>query len=179
MTNSKVTSQKTIIKTPFVEIKKEQVRSGDQEKEYYSVYRTPAVMVFPLTDSYEVYLISQYRYFYKSYVLEAVAGYIEKGESTLKAAKRELQEEAGLTASHWEELLRTDLAASIIKATLHVFLARGLDQTEYNREIGEDIEVIKMPLELAVQKAVNGEINDAVSVVGLLLLDKLRKEKKL
>lgn len=179
MTKIQVTSQHTIVKTPYVEIKKEKVKIGDTSSVYHTLYRAPAVMVFPLTESYEVYLISQYRYMFGKRLTEAVAGYIDKGESTLAAAKRELKEEIGLKASQWEELLRTELSASIIKATLHVFLARGLEEGEHNREVGEDIEVMKMPLDHAVAKAINGEIADATAVAGILLLDKLRREKKI
>lgn len=179
MTDIRVASAKTIVKTPYLEFKEEKVQIGDLQETYHTLYRAAAALVFPLTDKYEVYLISQYRVMYGKRILEPVAGYIDAGEVPLHAAKRELQEEAGITATHWEELLRTELAASIIKGTIHIFLAKGLDFVDHNREPGEDIEVLKMPLSEAVGKIATGEIQNATVIAGLLYLDKLKREKKI
>ncbi len=180
MTNVQVISSKTIVKAKYVEFKELRVLVGGKNKDkYYNLHRTPVSMVFPITDNYEVYLVSEYRLLYEKRVLGAVAGFIDTGETSLQAAKRELSEEAGITANHWEEILRTELAGSIVKATIHIFLATGLEIGQHNREISEDIELVRMPLDEAVQRVLDGQINNASAVAGLLLLDKLKKEKKI
>lgn len=146
---------------------------------HYIAERVPAVIVFPLTPNYEVYLISQYRYLLKKTILEAVAGRVDDGENFISAAKRELKEEAGITASVWEELSRVELAASFFKATTRIFLATELEIGEQKLEEDEAIEVIKISLDEAVKKVMSGEIQTAASIIGILMLDQLRREKKL
>lgn len=179
MTTIRLTSQKTIFKGDLLELKEDTIQIGAQSHKYHTVYRSSAAEVFPLTNKYELYLISQYRYLYNKRVLEAIGGYMEPGETSLACAKRELEEEIGFLATQWEEIVRVDLAASAIKATLHLFLARDLENVVHRREESEDIEVIKMPLAEAVEKAALGEIHDAASIAGIFLLDKLRREKKI
>jgi 8-oxo-dGTP pyrophosphatase MutT (NUDIX family) len=116
---------------------------------------------------------------YDKIIVEAVAGHIDPGESPLKAAKRELKEEAGIIAGQWEELLRVDDSASVIRSTMHIFLARDLEEGESNPEESEEIKLIKMPLSEAIEKVSKREITNGSTVIGLLYLDKLRKEKKI
>jgi len=146
---------------------------------HHNVERHTTVNIFPLTSSYEIYLVSQYRPLLKKTTLEAVAGFIEEKETSLAAAKRELKEEAGLRAFHWEEIARIEAAASVVKASTHLFLAKGFEEGEQEQDEDEDITLVKIPLEEAVQKVITGEINAAGSMIGIMLLDRLRKEKKI
>ena len=146
---------------------------------HHNIARRPTVIVFPLTPKYEIYLISQYRYLYKKKLLEVIAGFVEGGENPLTTARKELREEGGIEANQLEEFARLQLMASVVKATTHFFVARDLTVGIAHPEEDEDIELIKMPLSDAVAKVMSGEINTSSSVAGILLLDKLRKEKKL
>lgn len=180
MDDIKIISQKSIFKTERFEIKKTEIEPAKgKKKNKYDVFRRPTVLIFPLTDSYEIYLISQYRYLYKKNIIDAIAGFIEEGENALVAAKRELKEETGLTAMQWEEIARIEMSASVIKATSHLFLAKGLEKGEAAPEEGEKMNLVKMPLEEAVRRIILGEINMSATMIGILLLDRLKREKKL
>lgn len=173
-----VISQNTIYKTKLFDVKEEEIILPNGHKRTYSVVeRRPVAVIFPLVDySLKLYLISQYRYLFEKNILEAVAGHIDKKESPLEAAKRELKEEAGISAQQWEEMIRIENSASVIKSTVHLFVARGLYEGKPNPEEGEEIKVVKMPLEEAVSKVLLGEINNSSTVIGILLLDKMRRE---
>lgn len=176
----KVISQKSVFKARFFEVKEQEVLLPNNKKHIYTtVERLPTVNVFPLTKSYELHLISQYRVMFGKRILEAVAGHVEENETALVAAKRELKEEVGMSASNWEEISRIETAASVIKATSHLFLAWDLELSKPDPNAGEDIVLVKLPLKEAVAKVMNGEINNAATMIGLLMLDKLRKERKL
>ncbi|RJQ36085.1 NUDIX hydrolase [Candidatus Microgenomates bacterium] len=179
MDSPKIISQKVILETGLFDVKETEIQLEKNKKILYDVFRRPTVSVFPLTEKYEVYFISEYRYLHKRNVLGAVAGFVEEKESTLSAAKRELKEEAGIEASQFEEIGRVELAASVFKAQCHIFLAKGLETGLQNLEEDERITVVKIPLQEAVKKVMNGEINTSISMIGILMLDKLRKEKKL
>ena len=182
MVNNKwsVISQKTVYKARFFEVKEQEVLLPNNEKHIFAtVERRPTVHIFPLTNSNDLYLISQYRLMFGKRILEAVSGHIDKDETSLVAAKRELKEEVGMSAFHWEEIARIEMSGSVIKETCHIFLARDLEQGKPKPEPGEDILLIKLPLKEAAAKVMSGEINNAATMIGILILDKLRSEKKL
>lgn len=180
MSQWRVISQKTILKAELFDVK-EIVLEDDKGKKkiHHEAERTPVIAVFPLTDSYEIFLISQYRQMLKKTVLEAVSGYMKKQETTIAAAKRELKEETGISAHQLEELARIELAGSVFRSKVNLFLAKGLEIGDNNFDEDEQISVVKMPLAMAVEKVMIGEITHAASMAGILMLDKLRTQKKL
>jgi 8-oxo-dGTP pyrophosphatase MutT (NUDIX family) len=180
MSQWKIISQKSIFKAKLFEVKEILFKNkSGQEKIHHIAQRNTVVTIFPLTDKYEIYLASQHRYMLEKSVLEAPSGYVDKKESVITAARRELKEETGITAQQFEELARVNLASSVFKSKVHLFLAKGLEMGEPNLDEDEEISVVKMTLNQAVEKVMTGEIDHAASMAGILLLDKLRTEKKL
>jgi ADP-ribose pyrophosphatase len=180
MSQWKIVSQKTTFKSELFDVKEVALENSEKKKKlHHEAERVPVVTIFPLTNKYEVYLVSQYRQMLKRTVLEAPSGYIKPNESIIAAAKRELREEVGIEAEQLEEIARVELAASVFKSKVNLFLAKGLEIGKNNPEEDEEIEVIKMPLKRAVEKVMLGEINHSATMVGILMLDKLRREKKL
>lgn len=170
----KVISQKSVYKAKFFEVKEEKVLLPNNKKHTLAtVERRPTVNVFPLTDTNDLYLISEYRQMFKKRILEAVAGHIDENETSLAAAKRELKEEIGMSAFQWEEIARIQKSASVIKETSHLFLARDLELGKPEPEEGEDITLVTLSLKEAAAKVMNGEINSAATIIGILMLDKL------
>lgn len=173
---ARITAQKTLFSSNFFEFVENTIDFGNGVvKVHHDVYRHPAVSIFPLTENYDLYLIKQYRYLYNQVLIEAIAGVMENGESVQKAAKRELQEEAGIIASEVTIIKEVLVAGSFIKATQYLILARGLEIGEAAPEGTESIEVIKIPLHEAVEKVLTGEIGTASSIIGILLLSEMKK----
>lgn len=180
MDNGKVVSTKTVYKSKFFKVEEQEIVLSNKKKLSYSIVkRDPVVVVIPITSDNEIFLVSQYRTLHRKQTLEAVAGHVDKGETPLEAAKRELKEEAGIEAMHWEEIAKMDVSGSIVQAEAHVFLARDLKIGEASPDDEEDITLIKLPLEDAVKKVLSQEISTASSMTGILMLDKLLGKKKL
>ena len=180
MSRWKLVSQKTILRAKYFDVKKIDFETKTGKKKiHHLAERVPIVLVFPLTDSYEIYLLSEYRYMLKKTIIAAVAGHIEKKETTIAAAKRELKEEAGISAMQLEEIARIEMSGSVFRSKSYLFLAKGLEIGNNKLDDDEEITLVKMPLNVAVEKVINGEINHAASMIGILLLDKLRSQKKL
>ena len=132
------------------------------------------VLILPINDKDEIYLELQYRDAFDKTLLEIVAGNIEHDADPLESAKRELLEETGLKADNWRKLATLELSVNM-NSPLHIFLATGLTEEKAQLNDDEVIEIVKMPFDEAVKKAVSGEFISAGQVAALLLYNSLRK----
>jgi 8-oxo-dGTP pyrophosphatase MutT (NUDIX family) len=130
----------------------------------------PVVGIVPLTDDGCVYLVRQWRYPWRCNSWEIPAGVGERDEDPLAAAQRELAEEIGLQATSWEPL-GSGFSSASVDALFHLFLARGFsaDSSGAQRDGGEmDMIARAVPLQTAIEAAMDGRIVHGFSVVGLL-----------
>ncbi len=179
MTGIKTISEKHVFQAELFTVREIEIEVNKKRFIQHDVIKNPVVAVFAITDNNEIYLISQYRRLFERITIEAVAGFIDKGETPLEAAKRELKEEIGVTATDWMELKVLNTAGSVVKGQTTLFLARGLTIGISEPEDDEDITPVLVPFEKAVEKVLKGEIDIAATVAGILLIDKLIKERKL
>jgi ADP-ribose pyrophosphatase len=107
-------------------------------------------------------------------LLEIPAGTLDvEGESERECAERELSEEIGLRAEHWSRLHAIYPSPGFLSEKLTIFEATGLSEKPGETDEEEQIEIVRLPL--AEIDAALAEIEDAKTLVGLLLLrDKLR-----
>ncbi|GAA3852793.1 NUDIX domain-containing protein [Saccharothrix violaceirubra] len=130
-----------------------------------------AVAVAAVDDDGCVTLIHQYRHPLGKRIWELPAGLLDAAaEEPLEAARRELVEEVGLTASSWVTLVDVAASPGFTDEVVRVFLARGLESVE-RQVLGEeeaDLEARQVPLDEAVAMALAGEIVNGAAVSGLL-----------
>jgi ADP-ribose pyrophosphatase len=115
-----------------------------------------------------VCLLRQYRYAAGGYLYELPAGKLEPGEPPEVTVKRELLEEGAVTASHWESLGVSVSSPGCFTEVVHLYLATDLASAQGTPEADEVFQVEWWPLEIAVQKAISGELTDAKTVIGIL-----------
>ncbi|MEU7529662.1 NUDIX hydrolase [Saccharothrix sp. NPDC042600] len=130
-----------------------------------------AVAVAAVSDDGLVTLIHQYRHPLGKRIWELPAGLLDSGaEEPLEAARRELVEEVGLTASSWVTLVDVAASPGFTDEVVRVYLARGLSSVdrEHMGEEEADLEVHRFPLDRAVEMALAGEIVNGAAVAGLL-----------
>lgn len=175
-----IISQKKVFEAKYFKLMENTIDFGSGiTRVHHDVYRSDAVSVFPLTDLYELYMIKQYRYLHKKFILESIAGMVEEGELPIKTAKKELKEEAGIVAKDLRIFRSLEIGASMYKATQHFILAKDLTITEAEPEETEEISLVKLPLHKAVEKVLSGEISTAGSIIGILLIDKMKQRGEL
>lgn len=131
----------------------------------------PAVAVVAVDDDGDVVLIEQFRHPLRRRLWEIPAGLMDvAGEPPLACAQRELVEEVGLAADRWSVLV--DLASSPGFSTegVRVFLATGLRPVPAPPATDEeaDLRVVRVPLAVAVDAALRGDVVSASAVAGLL-----------
>jgi ADP-ribose pyrophosphatase len=159
---------KKIFGNDFFEVFEDNVIQPDgKDGKYATIRLKPGACVLPIDDEGNIYLTKQFRYALGREDLESVAGAIE-GESPLEAAKREAREELGIEAEDWTQLGKIESDTSITNSTAYLFLARKLTFQEPEREGTEQIEMVKMRLNDAVQKVLSGEITHGQTCVLIL-----------
>lgn len=117
-----------------------------------------------------VLLEKQYRHPAGKFLYELPAGRIDEGENELKAAKRELLEETGYSARSWKRVLHFWASPGFVAETMSIYLARDLRLGAAQPEDDEVIEINMFPLEKAVAMVMNGTIQDAKTITGILWL---------
>jgi ADP-ribose pyrophosphatase len=96
------------------------------------------------------------------------AGKIDHREPPLECAKRELAEEAGVTARQWEPLGQLFSSPGVLTEVIHVFLARQLAVCDAGAEAHEVFETHWVPLVEAAAEAATGRLQDAKTIAGLI-----------
>lgn len=130
-----------------------------------------AVGIVPITSKREVLLVEQYRHAVRDRILEIPAGKLNADEDPLECAVRELKEETGATVSRIEKLSEFFNAPGYSSEIFYLYLAHidSIGDPEPDGDEEEDMNVIRILLDEALDMVKNGKINDAKTIIGLLL----------
>jgi ADP-ribose pyrophosphatase len=121
-----------------------------------------------LDDAGRVCLLRQFRHAAGGWIWELPAGKLEPNEPPLRTAQRELIEEAGAEALHWRSLGPYVSSPGVFTETVHLYLATGLNFVKTDHEKAELIEVYWVKFTEACRRAIDGDINDGKTALGLL-----------
>jgi ADP-ribose pyrophosphatase len=116
----------------------------------------------------QILLIRQYRYAADGYLYEVPAGRLEPGEAPVDCARRELREETGCEAEHFDLMTSVFTTPGFTDEVIHLFLATGVTRGESHREADEFINVETMGLSRALAMIERGEIRDAKTIATVL-----------
>ncbi len=157
----------------LLHVRRDLVRLPDGSSGVREYIRHPgAVAVVALLDDGRVLLERQFRYPHGRDFIELPAGKRDPGESPLATARRELLEETGYEAGHWQHLGVIHTAIAYTDEGIELYLARGLRKGEARLEPGEFLETLEVPFGEAIAMVRDGRITDAKSVAGLLWAEK-------
>lgn len=140
-------------------------RWGENEREI--VEHPGAVAIVAVDAEGYVSLVRQLREATRQRLLELPAGTAEAGETPLETARRELQEECGLTGGEWRELAAFWTTPGFCRERMVLFAAEGVVRGEASPEADEELELVRWPVDEIGARL--SEIEDAKSLAGLLL----------
>lgn len=131
-------------------------------------FKNIAVGVVVLDDDMYTWLVGQYRFATNQYSWEIPEGGSPVDQDPMEGAKRELMEEAGLSASEWTQLFTMQMSNSVSDEIAVIYLARGISQHTSSPEDTEQLTVKRVPFEEAYGMVERGEITDSMSVAAIL-----------
>lgn len=166
----KTKSKTTVYQNPWIKLEEHQVVIPSGKDGIYGkvIFKNKALAIVPVDEDLNTWLVGQFRYTLDEYSWEIPMGGGLLELDILDSAKRELKEETGLSANKWTKIMRLHTSNSVTDEEGFVFLAEELTPGETEFEETEQLQVIKLPLKEAVQKVMDGEITDAISIAGLL-----------
>lgn len=149
--------------------------AGDDGHEFTrDVIRHPgAVGVLPLHADGTVTVVRQYRAPIEAELVEIPAGIRDVPDEPLATtAARELAEEVGLAAGELEHLCAFHTAAGNTDELVHVFLATDLAEVDRDQQGPEEeaMTVERYPVDELVAMVERGDITDAKTIIGVLLV---------
>ena len=165
----------TLAEGPIGTFVRDRVRAPDGKVLTRDYVRHPgAVGVIALDDNGRVALVRQYRHAVRHRLIEPPAGLLDvDGEDYLRAAQRELAEEAGLAAGVWHVLVDLFTTPGIIGETLRVYLARGLSGVDAPEgflleEEEAHMDIVWAQLDDLVAAVLDGRVHNPTLVCGVL-----------
>jgi ADP-ribose diphosphatase len=122
-----------------------------------------------------VVMIRQFRHAADGYIWEIPAGRLDPGEAPEACARRELEEEAGLTAGTLDRLTTIYTTPGFTDERIHLFLATGLRAGSEHREPDEFVEVHRVRWSRVLDLIGRGEIVDGKTLVSLMFVECFRR----
>ena len=102
-------------------------------------------------------------------LIEACAGTIDDNETPEQCIRREIEEETGYKITEVKKIYEAYLSPGSVTEKLHFFIAEYAEEMKQGKGGGtdetEDIEVMELPFEKAVEMISSGEIVDAKTIM--------------
>jgi ADP-ribose diphosphatase len=129
-----------------------------------------AVLIVPLIDNETVLLIREYSAGVERYELGLAKGKIDRGETAIQAANRELKEEVGFGARKIEQISSFSIAPSYMEHMTEIILVQDLYPEKLPGDEPEELEVVPWKLDNLAELVSNGQCTEARSIAALYMV---------
>jgi ADP-ribose pyrophosphatase len=145
------------------------VSEGELTYQREVVRHQGSAVIVPVFDDGTVALVRQYRHPAVRYLLELPAGTLDDGERPEAGAARELEEELGVVAGRLDKLSEFFVSPGFCEEKMWVYLATELTEGKQLLDDDEILEIVRLPISSALELITSGEIQDAKTIIGLML----------
>lgn len=162
-------SKQTVYENKWIKVSHEEVVTPSGTDGIYGTvhFKNIAIGIIPLDEQNNTWLVGQYRYALNEYSWEIPEGGGFLDDDVLEAAKRELQEEVGLVANQWEQLIEFNTSNSVTDEKAIIFVAKGLTSVAMNWDETELLQIKKVNINVVMEMINNGEIKDSLTIIGI------------
>ncbi len=172
----KLVSSKELLRTPIFWVTEDDaVEPGGFEIKRAIVQHHGSAVMIPVDEKNRILLVRQYRLPARQYLWELPAGRLDPGETPLKAAKRELAEETGLSAKKWTKLVSYYPSPGYVGEKMTLFIAEDLKEGEAKPMEDERIETKWFTPKEIDQMIDSGKVQDGKTVIGYLSWQRHRR----
>jgi ADP-ribose pyrophosphatase len=168
-TAPKILDSKEVFHGRVFDVTVDTIREGEKIYERDVVHHPGSAVIVPVFADGTVALVHQYRHPAVRYLIEVPAGTLNRGESPEEGAARELEEELGVVSGNMVQLSEFFVSPGFCEEKMWVFLATALTKTAQRLEDDELIEIVRVPFSRALEMISDGEIEDAKTIIGLML----------
>ena len=164
-----ILSSKEIFRGRVFHVAVDEIQEGDTVYQREVVHHPGSAVIIPVFADGTIALVRQYRHPAVKYLLEAPAGTLNDGEAPEEGAARELEEELGQVAGKLEKLSEFFVSPGFLEEKMWIYLATDLRETKQQLEDDEIVEVVRIPFGQALSMITTGEIEDAKTIIGVML----------
>ena len=160
-----------VLSTPWLSVHKNQYDVGDGKivDDFYIVERSDFVLIVA-NRNHNLILVRQYRPATNQFYLSLPAGYLGLGEPPEVAAKRELLEETGYSATRCNLIGELHPLPGYIKSTAYVIVCEEiLESNAGGTDPLEISEVVEVAWTEVIEMIIQGEMKEMQAVAAILM----------
>ena len=177
----KLIASREVYKNPWIRVREDKVIRPDGKSGIFGIVEIcHGLSVVPIDNKGYCWILKEYGYGQGVWHFTLPAGGIEKGETPLKAAKRELLEEMGLESAKWRGLGSVYFYTTFLHINENLFLASDVRQirprSEEDRQLSAKL--YRLPFKKVVGMALDGKISSGADIVAVLRAADLIKKTK-
>lgn len=168
----KTLSSTPILDTPFLKVQREscELPNGDVIPDFYTIWQPDWVLLLARTEDGEWLMERQYRHGSKKISTEFPAGILERGESPVEAARRELQEECAYGGGTFEYVAEMPVNPDRHRGRFFIVRATGVvPRGAVHFDKGEEIETLRLSTDAVLKRMRSGEISHPHQIAAFLL----------
>jgi ADP-ribose pyrophosphatase len=167
-----VKKSETVVERKWLTVKEQHIElpHGGEIPEFHLIESPDWASALALTDEGQIVLVDQYRHGAGRVSRELPAGMIDHGDTPEQAARRELEEETGFVADHWEHLFTINTEPARHTSHAHFYFAKGARRASAQRmDPSEFIDVVLLDTKDILMAIADGTILHGVHVGAIML----------